>query len=194
MNVFVREHMNYWYSLKSYFMAKTFADLPFQIVFPGTFSFSWYKLSVLAIFCVICWFMTGQPIEWDRFFVFYVIGTLTSLVAQSLGLLIGAASPQLEVIWLVLWKSHRISGCNFHGPRGLCAPSAVRWIFRQCYHGKVVFTMVQLSQFCSLCLWRKSSGSLWPGRRPKPVGYWVRVWRYRVFRWEALIEIELNTL
>ena len=59
---------------------------------------------ILAIFCVICWFMSGQPNEWDRFFIFYVISTLTSLVAQSLGLLIGAAAPQLEVsISLVIY-------------------------------------------------------------------------------------------
>ena len=55
-----------------------------------------------AIFCVICWFMSGQPNEWDRFFIFYVISTLTSLVAQSLGLLIGAAAPQLEVSILTI--------------------------------------------------------------------------------------------
>ena len=44
--------------------------------------------------------MSGQPNEWDRFFIFYVISTLTSLVAQSLGLLIGAAAPQLEVSFI----------------------------------------------------------------------------------------------
>ena len=87
MATFKREHLNYWYSMKSYYLAKVMADMPFQIFYP-------------FIFVIIVYFMTSQPLELSRISMFILMCILTSLVAQSLGLVIGCACDMQSAVYL----------------------------------------------------------------------------------------------
>ncbi|XP_058815331.1 ATP-binding cassette subfamily G member 4 [Topomyia yanbarensis] len=77
MGVILKEHFNRWYTLKSYYLSVNIIDLPLSFGCCLTFT------------CII-YFMSGQPMEAFRFGMFFAISFLIVLIAQSIGLAIGA--------------------------------------------------------------------------------------------------------
>ncbi|XP_076239725.1 ATP-binding cassette subfamily G member 4 isoform X2 [Calliopsis andreniformis] len=76
--VLLKENFNRWYSLKAYYLAITLSDIPFQAIF-------------CIVYVTIVYFMTSQPTEIMRFSMFMGTCLLISFVAQSVGLVVGAA-------------------------------------------------------------------------------------------------------
>lgn len=71
-----REYFNHWYSLKAYYAALTLSTMPIMLCL-GT------------LFIIICYTMSGQLLEIDRFILFSVSGILTAICSEGLGLLVG---------------------------------------------------------------------------------------------------------
>jgi hypothetical protein len=78
MRVFRRERANGWYNCFAYYSAKILVDTPLITVCP-------------LLFCLVFYPLTGQLAEWWRFALFYSVAVLLCLIAQTLGLIVGAA-------------------------------------------------------------------------------------------------------
>lgn len=96
--IVTREHFNRWYSLKAYYVAMTLADAPIQT-------------GCIAIYIVITYLMTSQPLEFFRLGLFFAICLMTAFVAQSLGLVVGALFSVKVII--TSNKNIYISTCGY---------------------------------------------------------------------------------
>lgn len=74
--IVMREHFNRWYKLRSFYLANKLADFPVQIAAATTFT-------------LIVYLMTGQLLEFRRFFLYISVCIIVSLVAQNVGLILG---------------------------------------------------------------------------------------------------------
>lgn len=86
--VFIREYNAGSYRVLSYYLGKSFAELPSFMIFP-------------IVFGAICYYIVGFNPAPDRFFTFLLILTLIAVTSHSLGLIISAMSNSLETATLI---------------------------------------------------------------------------------------------
>ncbi|XP_061389335.1 ATP-binding cassette sub-family G member 4 [Musca vetustissima] len=86
--VFIREYLNGWYSIKSYYIAKIISDLPLQFVCP-------------TLLTCIAYFMTGQPMELGRAVMFWGMCLLTGMIGHFMGLVCGSMFQMQMGVFLV---------------------------------------------------------------------------------------------
>ncbi|XP_011866928.1 PREDICTED: ATP-binding cassette sub-family G member 4-like, partial [Vollenhovia emeryi] len=74
-SVFLQEHLNNWYSMRSYYSVKILADLPLQILCTSSFLFTAY-------------YMTGQPMEYVRILQMWSVCLLITILGQAIGVFV----------------------------------------------------------------------------------------------------------
>ncbi|ODM98292.1 Protein white [Orchesella cincta] len=81
--VFMREHFNGMYRTDTYYLAKTFAELPVYLILP-------------AIFISISYWMVGLNDDIDRFFIAVGTAVLVANVGSSFGYMASTVTPSFE--------------------------------------------------------------------------------------------------
>ncbi|CAH2108443.1 unnamed protein product [Euphydryas editha] len=76
--VVLQEHLNKWYYLSTYCASKIIIDLPIQLL-------------CATVFVLPAWYLTSQPTEPFRIGFAWLICALITILAQTFGLVIGAA-------------------------------------------------------------------------------------------------------
>ncbi|XP_069686168.1 ATP-binding cassette sub-family G member 1-like [Periplaneta americana] len=87
-SVFLHEHHNNWYSLKSYYFSKTVADLPLQIL-------------CATLFLIGSYFLTDQPLD-IRALQFWALHIIFSMSGQTLGFVTGTAFNAQMGLFMVI--------------------------------------------------------------------------------------------
>eukprot|EP00005_Dracoamoeba_jomungandri_P002507 CAMPEP_0174254988 /NCGR_PEP_ID=MMETSP0439-20130205/4318_1 /TAXON_ID=0 /ORGANISM="Stereomyxa ramosa, Strain Chinc5" /LENGTH=591 /DNA_ID=CAMNT_0015336919 /DNA_START=239 /DNA_END=2011 /DNA_ORIENTATION=- len=82
--VFIREHSSGAYSTLPYYLAKSFTDIPFQIIFP-------------ALFGTIVYCMVGYQEEFEKYLIFVLVLVTVTSVAVATALCIGSVAPSPEL-------------------------------------------------------------------------------------------------
>ncbi|XP_045447547.1 ATP-binding cassette sub-family G member 4-like [Melitaea cinxia] len=77
-SVVLQEHLNKWYYLSTYCASKIMIDLPIQLL-------------CATVFVLPAWYLTSQPNEPYRIGLAWLICALITILAQTFGLVIGAA-------------------------------------------------------------------------------------------------------
>jgi len=80
MRILTREHFNRWYRLAPYYISMLLVEIPFQA-------------SCAAMYLIVSYWLTGQPVETSRIVSFMIICIAATLTAQAWGFFIGATTP-----------------------------------------------------------------------------------------------------
>ncbi|KYQ53872.1 ATP-binding cassette sub-family G member 1 [Trachymyrmex zeteki] len=87
--VFLQEHLNNWYSLRSYYSVKIISDLLMQIICASSF-------------LLISYYITGQPMEkYDRFLQMWGICLLITILGQTIGIFAGVICGTQVFQWRI---------------------------------------------------------------------------------------------
>ncbi|KAH0547421.1 ATP-binding cassette sub-family G member 4-like [Cotesia glomerata] len=78
-----KEKFNNWYQLRTFYAAFLAANIPVQMIFA-------------VVYTTVSYFLSRQPLDLNRFLMFLIVTMMTTVVAESIGLLIGTTTNPIN--------------------------------------------------------------------------------------------------